>query len=69
VVPESIIAVTVERANEGSRDSKLASDISVKVSVAPKYDQPTSDGLSGHHFQAVARNLIETRTDRAIHIS
>ena len=52
MVPESIIALIVERANEKSRDSKLTSDISVKLSVAPKYGQPTSDGLSSHHFRA-----------------
>ena len=58
MVPESVLVVIVERANEKSRDSKLTSDISVKVSVAPKYGQSTSDGLSGHHFQAVARKLM-----------
>ena len=52
MVPESVLVVIVERANEKSRDSKLTSDISVKVSVAPKYGQSTSDGLSGHHFRA-----------------
>ena len=52
MVPESVIVVIVERANEKSRDSKLTSDISVKLSVAPKYGQPTSDGLSSHHFRA-----------------